>query len=63
MVTKYINFEKNIGKTEFSDHLKNIMRYKRIGYNVDVMRQSVCLVVNLITVNNFIVLFNCVPVD
>ena len=33
------------------------MRYKRIGYNVDVMRQSACLVVNPITVNNFVVLF------
>ena len=27
------------------------MRYKRIGYNVDVMRQSACLVVNPITIN------------
>ena len=36
----------------------NIMRYKRIGYNVDVMRQSAWLVVNPITVNNFAALFN-----
>ena len=33
------------------------MRYKRIGYNVDIMRQSACLVVNTIMVNNFAVLF------
>ena len=39
------------------------MRYKRIGYNVDVLRQSACLVVNQITVNNFAVLFNCMPLD
>ena len=38
------------------------MQYKRIGYNVDVMRQSACLVVNPVTVNNFAVLFNCTPV-
>ena len=55
-------FRKNVGKIEFSDQLKNIMRYKRIGYHVDVMRQSACLVVNPITVNNFAVLFNCIPV-
>ena len=39
------------------------MRYKRIGFNVDVMRQSACLVVNPITVNNFAVLFNYMPVS
>ena len=56
-------FRKIVEKNEFSDQFKKIiMRYKRIGYNVDVMRQSVCLVVNPITVNNFAVLFNCTPV-
>ena len=36
-------FRKIVGKPEFSDQFKNIMiRYKRIGNNVDVMRQSVC---------------------
>ena len=46
-----------------SDQFKKInMRYKRIGYNVDVMRQSACLVVNPITVNIFAVLFICKPV-
>ena len=38
------------------------MRYERICYNVDVMRQFACLVDNPITVNNFSVLFNCTPV-
>ena len=56
-------FRKIVGKTEFSDQFKKIiMPYKHIGYNVDVMRQSACLVVNSITVNNFAVLFNCTPV-
>ena len=53
---------KIVGKTEFSDQFKKIiMRYKRIGYNVAVMRQSARLVVNPITVNKFAVLFNCTP--
>ena len=36
-------FKKIIAKTEFSDQFKNIMRYKRIGYNVDMMRRSAFL--------------------
>ena len=32
-----------------------------MGYDVDVMRQSACLVVNPITVSNFVSLFNCTP--
>ena len=30
---------------------------------MNVMRQTACLVSNLITVNNFADLFNCTPVD
>ena len=33
-----------------------------IGYNINVMRQPVCLVDNPITVNNFPSLFNCTPI-
>ena len=55
-------FRKIVGKTEFFYQLKKIiMRYKRIGYNVDVLRQSACLLVNPVTVTNFAVLFNCTP--
>ena len=33
--------------TDFSDQFRKIiMRYKRIGYNLNVMRQSACLVIN-----------------
>ena len=39
------------------------MRYKRIGYNLNVRRQSACLVINTITVDGFAALFNCTPVD
>ena len=42
-----------VGRNDFSDQFrKNIIRYKRIGYNMNVMRQTACLVVNPITVNN-----------
>ena len=39
------------------------MRNKRIGYNLNVMQQSACLVINPITVDGFAALFNCTPVD
>ena len=41
---------------------KIIVRYKRIGYIIIIMRQSACLVFNPITVNNFASLFNRTPV-
>ena len=50
--------------TAFSDQFRKIiMRYKRIGYNLNVMRQSVCLVINPIKVDGYTALFNCTPVD
>ena len=39
------------------------MRYKRIGYNLNVMRQSACLVINPIKVDGYAAFFNCSPVD
>ena len=39
------------------------IRYKRTGYNLNVMRESAYLLINPTTVNNFVVLFNCTPVD
>ena len=50
--------------TDFSDQFRIIiMRYKRIGYNLNVMRQSACLVINPNTVDGYATLFNCTPVD
>ena len=52
--------KKNVGRADFSDQFRKIIvRYKRIGYNINIMRQSACLVFNPITVNNFASLFNC----
>ena len=50
--------------TDFSDQFgKIIMRYKSTGFNLNVMRQSACLVINPITVDGNAALFNCTPVD
>ena len=57
-------FKKIRGMTDFSDQFrKNIMCYKRIGYNLNVMRQSECLVINPITFDGYAALFHCMPVD
>ena len=56
-------FRKIMGKNDFPNHLKKIIvRYKKIGYNIDVLRQTACLVVNPIKVNSFAYLFNCTTV-
>ena len=50
-------------RIDFSDQLRKIkIRNKRIGYNLNVMRLSVCLVFNPITVNNYASLFDFMPV-
>ena len=56
--------KKIIDRTDFSDQFRKIIiRHKRIGYDLNVMRQSTCLVINSITVNDFAALFNSTPVD
>ena len=53
-------FRKNYCKNDFHYRFKKIIvRYKKIGYNIDVLRQTACLVVNPIKVNSFAYLFNC----
>ena len=40
--------------TDFSDQFRKIiMRYKRIDYNINVMRQSTCLVIDPITIDGY----------
>ena len=57
-------FKKISGMTDFSDQFRKIlMRYKRIGYNLNVMRQTACLAINPITVDGNDALFNCTPMD
>ena len=51
---------KIIGENDFPYHFKKIIvRYKKIRYNIDVLRQTACLVVNPIKVNSFAYLFYC----
>ena len=54
---------KLIGKNDFSFQFRKInTRYRRIGYNLNIMRQSACLVFNPIMVDNNAALLNCTPV-
>ena len=56
-------FKTTEGRADFSNQFRKIIvRYERIGYKINIMRQSACLVLSPITVNNFASLFNCTPV-
>ena len=56
-------FKRIVGKPNFRDQFKKIVRrYIMVGYNLDIMRQSACLVLNPITVYSFGLLFNCTTV-
>ena len=57
-------FKKMRGMTDFSDQLRKIiMRYKHVGYTLNVMRQSAYLVINPINVDGYAALFICTPED
>ena len=52
--------KKVVGSYNFSaQFIKIISHYKKIGYNINVLHQTACLVVNPIMVGNFDFLFNC----
>ena len=56
-------FKRLVGNPNFSDQFKKIVkRYIRVGYNLGIMRQSACLVLNPITVYSYGFLFNCTTV-
>ena len=53
-------FRKIVGKSNFSEQFRKLINcYKRIGYSLDIMRQTACLVVNPIIVDGYASLFNC----
>ena len=55
--------KKIVGSNNFSaQFIKIISHYKKIGYNINVLQQTACLVVSPITVGSFAFLFNCTPV-
>ena len=56
-------FKRIVRKSNFIDQFKKIAkRYIRVGYNLDIMRQFACLVLNPITVYSYGFLFNCTTV-
>ena len=46
-----------------NDLFRIIIHHKLIGFDVNVIQLSACLVINPITVDDFDALFNCMPVD
>ena len=52
-------FRKIYACNDFSTQFS--FRYKKIGYNINVIRRTACIVVNPLTVNNFASLFNYTP--
>ena len=53
---------KIVGSNIFlAQFIKTMSHYKKIDYNINVLQQTACLVVNPITVGNFAFLFNCTP--
>ena len=62
-VYKHDKFKIIFGKHILVICLKIITYYKKmVGYNMDIMKQSACLVVKPITVYNYVFLFDCTTV-
>ena len=56
-------FNRIVVKPNFSDQFEKIVKlYIKVVYNLDIMRQSECLVLNPISVYNYGFLFNCTTV-
>ena len=52
--------KKSVGSSNFSaEFIEITYHYKSIGYNINVLQQTACLVVKPITVDNFAFLFYC----
>ena len=55
-------FRKIYACNDFNTQLRKIiLGYIKIGYNINVIQQTACMVVNPITVNDFASLFGCTP--
>ena len=56
-------FYKLAGRTDFSFQFRKIItRYRRIGYDLNVMRQPACLVLNPVMFYNYAAFLHCTPV-
>ena len=58
MVTEFTDLETLWGNLIFRNNSELLNHYQGIGYNLDVMRQTACEVVNPITVYSYAFLFN-----
>ena len=53
-------FRKTVDKFNFTEQFRKLIkRYKRIGYSLDIMRQTACLLTNPIIEDGYASLFNC----
>ena len=53
-----------MGRTDYSYQFrKKKINHKRIGYDLNVIGQSACLVINPMAVDNVAALFNCTSMD
>ena len=52
-------FKKNVGSILPAQWIRIISHFKKISYNIKVLQQTACLVVNPNQVDNFAFLFNC----
>ena len=62
MVTWFTNLRNLLEGIIFLFSSEKALRYSRIGYNLNIMRQSACLVFNPITIDNYAAFFNCTSV-
>ena len=53
---------KRLGLNSVQEYTEEIY-HKRIGYDLNDMRQSACLMINPNTTDSFATLFNCTPMD
>ena len=66
--SEFLAINANLLKIAFGRAFAREIRYmgeqynRRIGYNLNVMRQSACLVFNPIMVDNYAAFLNCTPV-
>ena len=56
----FYRIRENVGKSNFSEQFRKLInRYKRIGYNPYVMRQTACLFINPASVDSYASLVDC----
>ena len=52
-------FRKIVGNSNFSEQFRKLINRYKIGYSLDIMRQTAYLVINPIIVDGYASLFHC----